>query len=278
MAAQVLIVVHEMAPESPPIPDNSLPRTSDTDDSLVTVDVTSNVLVDSISHIPETLIPPDLIMSTEGGAENDEDSTKLNLAYENLFEIPRTIVERFADYIVYLDISHNKITNLDALVHFRHLTSLIADDNPITENCILPPLPKLQLLWLNHCKIGSLFPWVGKLKESCPNLNYLCLMDNPAAPSYLNGGTFYEYLQYRLFVISQFPSLNHLDDRKVTEDQRQEAQRLYKRPLLERFVSSRSSGLGQLVHSSVTWSNVQSKFSSFWSREQNTESNRNLLI
>ncbi|XP_059054579.1 leucine-rich melanocyte differentiation-associated protein-like [Achroia grisella] len=253
-----------------------IPSTSAADDEVVTVDVTSNGLLDSISDIPQPLIPPDIIMSTDGSADNEDDSTKLNLAYENLYEIPRTIVERFADYITYLDISHNKITNLDALVHFRHLTSLIADNNPVTENCILPPLPKLQLLWLNRCKISSLYPWVGKLKESCPNLSHLCLMGNPAAPSYLNGGTFYEYLQYRLFVISQFPSLNHLDDRNVTDDQRQEAQRLYKRPLLERFVNPRSSGLGQLIHTSVTWSNVQSRLNSLLGKEP--ERNRNLLI
>ncbi|XP_064292208.1 leucine-rich melanocyte differentiation-associated protein-like isoform X2 [Plodia interpunctella] len=221
-------------------------------------------------------IRPDLIMSTDGSAENEEDSTKLNLAYENLYEVPRTIVERFADYVKYLDLSHNKITNLDALVHFKHLTSLIADDNPITENCLLPPLPKLQLLWLNHCKIASLYPWVGKLKESCPNLNYLCLMGNPAAPSDFNGGTFYESLQYRLFVISQFPSLNHLDDRKVTYDQRQEAQRLYKRPLLDRLVRSRNTGIGQLVHTPVTWTSVQNKLSTFWGKDRGSD--RNLLI
>ncbi|XP_060802011.1 leucine-rich melanocyte differentiation-associated protein-like isoform X2 [Amyelois transitella] len=229
-----------------------------------------------MTDLPETLIPPDVIMSTESHVENEEDSTKLNLAYEKLYEVPRTIVERFSDYVIYLDLSHNKITNLDALVHFKHLTSLIADDNPITEHCLLPPLPKLQLLWLNHCKIASLFPWVGKLKESCPNLNYLCLMGNPAAPSYLNGGTYYESLQYRLFVISQFPSLTHLDDRKVTEDQRQEAQRLYKPPFLERFVKSRNTGFGQLVHTSVTWTAVQNKLSTLLGKDRAHE--RNLLI
>lgn len=70
---------------------------------------------------------------------------------------------------------------------------------------------------LNRCKISSLYPWVGKLKESCPNLKYLCLMGNPAAPSYFNGGTFYEYLQYR-YVLFTFrnsdttlsPDLCHL--------------------------------------------------------------------
>ncbi|XP_063547994.1 leucine-rich melanocyte differentiation-associated protein-like isoform X2 [Cydia strobilella] len=176
-------------------------------------------------------------MTTEGNVENGEDPTRLTLAYERLYEIPRTIVERFADHVWHLDISHNKIT-------------------------------------VNYCKIGSLYPWVAKLKESCPNLQYLCLMGNPAAPSYLNGGNFYDYLQYRLFVISQFPSLNHLDDRKVTEDQRAEAQRLYKRPFFERIVKPSSGGISQLIHAPVKWSSFQNKITSLWAGKEE----RNLLI
>ncbi|KAJ0177644.1 hypothetical protein K1T71_006517 [Dendrolimus kikuchii] len=246
------------------------------DEGVISVDVSREALVDSMTDMSETPLPPDLISSAEISNDNEDESTKLTLAYERLYELPRTIVERFSDHIKYLDITHNKITNLDALVYFRHLTSLIADHNPMTENCLLPPLPKLELLWLNHCKIASLYPWVSKLKESCPNLQYLCLMGNPAAPSYFNGGTFYEYLQYRLFVISQFPSLNHLDDRRVTEDQRLEAQRLYKRPFFERLVSPSSGGFSQLVNSSVTWSRVQGKLSAIMGKDR--PDNRNLLI
>ncbi|XP_039750336.1 leucine-rich melanocyte differentiation-associated protein-like isoform X2 [Pararge aegeria] len=211
-------------------------------------------------------IPAELIQSADD--TNEEDPTKLTLAYERLYELPRTIVERFADHIRYLDISHNKITNLDALVHFKHLTSLIADDNPITENCFLPPMPKLQLLWLNRCKISSLYPWVGKLKESCPALCLLSLMGNPAAPSYFNGGTFYDYLQYRLFVISQFPSLRHLDDRAVAGDQRAEARRLYRRPLLER--------LAPALAAPGAWGSAPARLAALWRKAR--PPGRNLLI
>ncbi|XP_073952648.1 leucine-rich melanocyte differentiation-associated protein-like [Choristoneura fumiferana] len=252
--------------------DQNLPSTSTSNDGgVISVDISSNFLVDSVTEVP-----PDLIMSTEGSGENADDPSRLTLAYERLYEIPRTIVEKFSDHVTHLDISHNKITNLDPLVHFKHLTSLIADDNPITENCVLPPLPRLQLLWVNYCKIASLYPWVEKLKESCPNLQYLCLMGNPAAPSYLNGGNFYDYLQYRLFVISQFPSLSHLDDRKVTEDQKSEAQRLYRRPFFERIVKPNSGGISQLMQTSVSWSSVQNKISSLWGKDK--QDNRNLLI
>ncbi|XP_034828536.1 leucine-rich melanocyte differentiation-associated protein-like [Maniola hyperantus] len=251
---------------------NESTKCADEGGVIAIIDVTSEVLVDSVTAMSQSVIPPDLIQSVQDAGE--EEPTKLTLAYERLYELPRTIVERFADHIKYLDISHNKITNLDVLVHFKHLTSLIADDNPITENCFLPPMPRLQLLWLNRCKIASLYPWVGKLKESCPELHLLSLMGNPAAPSYFNGGTFYDYLQYRLFVISQFPSLDHLDDRKVTDDQRAEAQRLYRRPLLERLRPG-PGGLA-LLGASVTWNSVQNKLTSFWSKDKSQ--GRNLLI
>lgn len=43
----------------------------------------------------------------------------------------------------------------------------------------------------------------------------------------------YFYKKKRLYVISWFPYLVHLDDRTVTPEQRQEAKRLFKRPFLE---------------------------------------------
>lgn len=74
-------------------------------------------------------------------------------------------------------------------------------------------------------------------------------MGNPAAPSYLNGGNFYEYLQYRLYVISIFPNLLHLDDKAVTADQVQEAVRLYKRPLIERITPRTTATLPDYIRS-----------------------------
>lgn len=44
---------------------------------------------------------------------------------------------------------------------------------------------------------------------------------------------YYANFLNRLFVISWFPHLLHLDDRKVTLDQRKEAKRLFKRPFFD---------------------------------------------
>lgn len=41
-------------------------------------------------------------------------------------------------------------------------------------------------------------------------------------------------------MISLFPKLIHLDDTIVTEDQREEAYRIYKRPLLDRVFPSKN--------------------------------------
>lgn len=89
------------------------------------------------------------------------------------------------------------------MAEFENLTSLNLDYNKIDSYTIFPYLPKLELLWLNHNDIDNLFPFLKSLYESFPNLRYLSLMGNQAAPSYLNGGTFYDYLQYRS--VSFFP-------------------------------------------------------------------------
>lgn len=172
---------------------------------------------------------------------DDEDSyltaedQRLTLAYENMEEMPQNLIYNFGSFVRILDLSHNKFSCVDFLAQFENLSSLILDHNELTENSQFPYIPTLHLLWLNHNKICELFPFIRNLNKSFPNLKYLSLMGNVAAPSYLNGGTFYEYLQYRLFVISWFPDLLHLDDRSVTDDQRHEAHRLFKRPFLERI-------------------------------------------
>ncbi|KAF5275967.1 hypothetical protein FQA39_LY00763 [Lamprigera yunnana] len=168
---------------------------------------------------------------------------RLSLAYEKLHRMPKLLLNELSPVIKTLDISHNEFENIEFVAEIKHLTMLICDHNNITSMSYIPYMPQLELLWMNHCKISELYPWAKKLQQACPNLRHLSLMGNPAAPSYLNGGTFYEYLQYRLFMISLFPTLVHLDDKAVTDDQRAEAYRLYKRPLLERIASKAPSKL-----------------------------------
>ena len=58
-------------------------------------------------------------------------------------------------------------------------------------------------------------------------MHYLSMMGNPAAPSFLNDGTFHDYVIYRLYLLAQISTLTYLDDRMVEEDEKQEAMRMY---------------------------------------------------
>lgn len=202
----------------------------------------------------------------------DEEKYRLSLAYERLHSMPKLLLNELAPMIRILDISNNEFEHLGFLGEFKQLTTLICDHNNITSSTYIPYMPELELLWMNHCKINELYPWAKRLQQSCPNLRHLSLMGNPAAPSYLNGGTFYEYLQYRLFIISLFPTLVHLDDRAVTEDQRAEAHRMYRRPLLERIASKTPTSLVPTYLRSVTdkVSEILTPLPSFATPQRNT--------
>ena len=45
--------------------------------------------------------------------------------------------------------------------------------------------------------IGRVDPFADNLAIALPNLKYLSLMGNPAAPSFVNGGQFHDYVMYR---------------------------------------------------------------------------------
>ena len=71
------------------------------------------------------------------------------------------------------------------------------DRNNITSHIVFPSLPHLEVLWVNHNKIANLVLFIQTISSSFPNLKHLSMMDNEAAPSYFNGGSKHEYLDYR---------------------------------------------------------------------------------
>ncbi|KAK9884664.1 hypothetical protein WA026_007506 [Henosepilachna vigintioctopunctata] len=185
------------------------------------------------------------LVSSDGDKILREDAAlqRLSLAYENLHTVPNIVVEELADSIQILDISNNRIDDLSFLSKMKKLTSLICDHNSLTSRSELPFLPNLELLWMNYCKIAQLYPWCRNLRGSCPNLKYLSLMGNPAVPSYISSNEFYEYIQYRYFLISLFPRLIHLDEKKITIEERKEAERLYQRPLIDKLLPNANNFL-----------------------------------
>ena len=50
---------------------------------------------------------------------------------------------------------------------------------------------------MNGNNISNLALFIDKITTKFPNLRYLSMMKNEAAPSYFNGGTKQEYLDYR---------------------------------------------------------------------------------
>lgn len=180
-------------------------------------------------------------------AQDDSNVGRLSLAHEKLSFIPSLVCEEFGSVVKILDISDNNIKDLGFLEHFTELTSLIADRNPINSvDTNIPWLSKLELLYLNYCKIDDLY-WVATLRYNCPKLKYLSLMGNPVVPSFMTRRNMYQYLQYRLYVISAIPSLIHLDDKKVTEDERIQAKNMYPTPFVEHILKSTRAKLPQYL-------------------------------
>ncbi|KAJ8311364.1 hypothetical protein KUTeg_010719 [Tegillarca granosa] len=152
-----------------------------------------------------------------------------NLAYQDLSEFPPDLAEKEGAKVEELDLTCNKLTDLKFLIDYPRLTTLILDHNNIQSHVKIPLMPTLHTLWVNHNKIKNLGTFVSTLTKNCPNLKLLSMMNNEAAPSYFNGGTFQQYMDYRYFVISKLPKLEVLDDKKITPDERSEAERIYGR-------------------------------------------------
>lgn len=158
---------------------------------------------------------------------------KLNLAYKNLPEIPQDITGQFGLFVEDLDLTHNRISDLKWLLDYPQVGSLVLDHNNITSHVKMPELPQLHTLWVNQNKITNLTVFIGTLAKNCPNLRILSMMNNEAAPSYFNNGSYPQYVDYRHYVISKLPKLEILDDKKVETRERQEAERIY-RPVTRR--------------------------------------------
>ncbi len=141
--------------------------------------------------------------------------------------IPDRLLPADKNIIEYLDLTENNLDDLRFLIDFSNLQTLILDKNRINSNVKIPHLDMLHTLWINHNQITNLSVFVQTLATHCPHLKYLSMMNNPAAPSFFNGGSYKQYVDYRHYVISQLPRLIMLDDRQVSLEERQEAERIY---------------------------------------------------
>ncbi|XP_060602759.1 leucine-rich melanocyte differentiation-associated protein-like [Ruditapes philippinarum] len=151
-----------------------------------------------------------------------------NISYRELTELPKDLIDRTAKYVEELDLTGNRISDLRFLIEYQSLKSLVLDHNAVSSHVKIADMPNLHTLWVNHNRIDNLSVFISTLAKKCPNLKFLSMMNNRAAPSYFNNGTFQQYVDYRYFVISRFPKLEVLDDKKIDSSERSEAERIYK--------------------------------------------------
>ncbi|CAG9772537.1 unnamed protein product [Ceutorhynchus assimilis] len=212
----------------------------------------------------------------EGDSVHDDSKVgRLSLAHEKLTYMPKLVCDEFGPSVKILDITNNSIKNLDFLEYFPELTSLIADKNPINSlDTNIPWMPKLELLYLNHCKIDDLY-WIETLKYNCPNLKYLSLMGNPVVPSFMTQGNIYQYLQYRLYVISLIPTLIHLDDKRISDDEKIEAEKMFPTPFVQNFLKTTKA---RLPHYFRRITDRMNDYFSISSKGSSTNNERNLIV
>lgn len=137
--------------------------------------------------------------------------------------------------ITVLDLSNNsfgndnplskQIINLDFMKDTIH--TLILDSNDLTHHFLIPECSKLTTLSLNNNNIKHLSYFIEKLRKTCPKITNLSLLKNPCCSNYFTGKQLSDEKRYRSFVIGRLPTLTVLDGSKVSQEEREEGERLY---------------------------------------------------
>ncbi|MCI4377487.1 hypothetical protein PGIGA_G00204110 [Pangasianodon gigas] len=157
---------------------------------------------------------------------------RLSFAYQSLLEIPYDAILKQRDTLEVLDLSYNLLDDHKRspalLGELDKLSTLILDGNNYSTHVKFPYMPGLTTLWINKNKISNLPIIVEEIRCKFPNIKILSMMNNEAAPSYFNGGSLTQYIDYRQYVISQIPSLEVLDDTEVQEKERAQARKTYR--------------------------------------------------
>ncbi|CAM4530729.1 unnamed protein product [Leuciscus chuanchicus] len=143
---------------------------------------------------------------------------RLSFAYQDLLEIPYDSILQHQDTL-------------------EKLSTLILDCNNYNAHVKFPYMPSLTTLWINKNKISNLPIIVEEISCKFPNIKILSMMNNEAAPSYFNGGSRTQYIDYRQYVISQISSLEVLDDTEVQVKERELARKTYR---MQRIKEGRS--------------------------------------
>lgn len=180
----------------------------------------------------------------------------MSFAFQNLSEISRDMLStKSIQLIRILDLTENNFngkSDLRFLFEFPNLKTLILDKNQIESHIKLPFLGNLQTLWVNHNRIENLAIFLQNIVDSCPNLTYLSMINNKAAPSYFNGGSLNEHQDYRLYVISKVPKLTMLDSKEISAEERAKAKTIYGNLALIRKNSTNANNVKKRLMRSTT--------------------------
>ncbi|XP_028973131.2 U2 small nuclear ribonucleoprotein A' isoform X2 [Esox lucius] len=153
----------------------------------------------------------------------------LSFAYQGLLEIPYETILAQQDTLEVLDLSYNLLEESPALlVELEKLSTLILDCNSYSSHVKFPYMPSVTTVCINKNKISNLPIFVEEIRTKFPNIKILSMMNNEAAPSYFNGGSLTQYIDYRQYVISQIPTLKILDDTEVLGKERAQAKKTYR--------------------------------------------------
>lgn len=147
--------------------------------------------------------------------------SEILLTGQNLTKFPfNSTYSRLAKCCVLLDLSQNRFKHLEFLREFSSLKTLILDENLLGSVFKCSQVDSLENLSVNNNDISSLPVFLNNLLCFFPNLVWLSMMKNAAAPSFFNGGSKFEHSDYRMYVAFKLPQLAFLDCERVTEEER----------------------------------------------------------
>uniref|UniRef100_A0A2P2I3W2 Leucine-rich repeat-containing protein C10orf11 homolog n=1 Tax=Hirondellea gigas TaxID=1518452 RepID=A0A2P2I3W2_9CRUS len=155
-----------------------------------------------------------------------QDLLKLELCFvgQDCMRVPAILGATYGCQARRLDLSFNVLKSLDGLVRFPYLEELILDNNRLTDDVTWPSMPHLTTLSINKNLFCNVHLLLARLKDACPQLRYLSLLNNCACPDQLTvARPEHEYRNYRLVVLQQLPKLRFLDSRRVSSKESKEA-------------------------------------------------------
>lgn len=152
-----------------------------------------------------------------------------------LTSIPEAVVNlNRMGKVTHLDLSFNKIESVEGLSLFKHLESLVLDNNRLAmigggfdeySRPVRMVNSKLKVLSLNNNRVTNLESFLKNISVCFPNLTYLSLLRNPCCPDQLSSRwTAFNhwpsrhrdhYEEFREKCVAALPQLRFLDSANV---------------------------------------------------------------